>query len=105
MPQLPLFAAEPGVLADDAWGRIAYRPGFVTRATASAWFRALREHARWEAKRRLMYEREVDVPRLTAHYVLPPEPEAPSAIAEAAERVIGATGVAFNAVGLNLYRD
>ena len=82
-----------------------YRPGFVPQAETSAWFRALRERGRWEAKRRVMYDREVDVPRLTAHYALPPEPEAPCAIAEAAERVIGATGVAFNAVGLNLYRD
>jgi alkylated DNA repair dioxygenase AlkB len=105
MPQLPLFAADTSVLADDAWGRIVYRPGFVRLATASAWFRELRERAGWEAQRRVMYDREVDVPRLTAHYALPPEPEAPSAIAEAGERVIGATGVAFNAVGLNLYRD
>ena len=43
--------------------------------------------------------------RRCRHYALPPEPEAPSAIAEAAERVTSATGVAFNAVGLNLYRD
>ena len=105
MPQLPLFAADTGVLADDDWGRIVYRPRFVPQATASAWFRELRESARWEAKRRVMYDREVDVPRLTAHYGLPPEPDAPAAIASAAERVAGATGVAFNAVGLNLYRD
>jgi alkylated DNA repair dioxygenase AlkB len=105
MPQLPLFVVAPGVLADDAWGRIVYRPGFVPRATASTWFSDLHAHARWEAKRRVMYDREVDVPRLTAHYALPPEPEVPSALADASARVTAATGVAFNAVGLNLYRD
>jgi len=105
MPQLSLFGGARGVLADDAWGRIVYHPGFVAPATASAWFHELRACARWEAKRRVMYEREVDVPRLTAHYPLPPEPSAPDAIGQAAERVAGVTGVAFNAVGLNLYRD
>ena len=105
MPQLSLFGGARGVLADDAWGRIVYHPGFVAPEAASSWFRELRARARWEAKRRVMYEREVDVPRLTAHYPLPPEPGAPDAIGQAAERVAGATGVAFNAVGLNLYRD
>jgi alkylated DNA repair dioxygenase AlkB len=105
MPQLSLFDGGRGVLADDAWGRIVYVPGFVAPAIAFSWFRELREQARWEAKRRVMYEREVDVPRLTAHYPLPPEPGAPDAIRRSAERVAGATGVAFNAVGLNLYRD
>jgi alkylated DNA repair dioxygenase AlkB len=105
MPQLPLFGTGPGALADDAWGRIVYRPGFVPQAEARVWFQELREGAGWEARRRMMYDREVDVPRLTAHYALPPEPGAPSAIAAAAERVAGATGVAFNAVGLNRYRD
>ena len=105
MPQLPLFDTGPGVLADDARGRIVYRPGFVPQAEARAWFHELSEHAAWEAKRRVMYDREVDVPRLTAHYALPAEPGAPAAIAAAAVRVTGATGVAFNAVGLNLYRD
>jgi alkylated DNA repair dioxygenase AlkB len=105
MPQLSLFRADESVLVDDASGRIAYVPRFVAPSTARRWFAELREKAGWEAKRRWMYDREVDVPRLTAHYALPPDAGAPRAIGESAEHVIAATGVAFNGVGLNLYRD
>jgi alkylated DNA repair dioxygenase AlkB len=56
-----------------------------------------------------MYDREVDVPRLTAYFDLDagPEPDRPlpRAIREAVERVTARTGVTFNSVGLNLYRD
>jgi alkylated DNA repair dioxygenase AlkB len=105
MPQLSLFGAEESVLVDDRSGRIAYLPRFVGSVTAAGWFAELREAVPWEAKRRWMYDREVDVPRLTAHFALPAEASAPRAIREAAARVIGATDVPFNGVGLNLYRD
>jgi alkylated DNA repair dioxygenase AlkB len=53
-----------------------------------------------------MYDREVDVPRLTAHFRLdPPDPEMPPAIRQAAEKIARGTGVPFNSVGLNFYRD
>jgi hypothetical protein len=52
-----------------------------------------------------MYDREVDVPRLTAHFRLAGGDPPPAAIVEAARRVASATGEPFNAVGLNLYRD
>jgi alkylated DNA repair dioxygenase AlkB len=105
MPQLSLFRGGESILVDDASGRITYVPGFVPPPTAGKWFAELREKAGWEAKRRWMYDREVDVPRLTAHYPLPPPDDAPRAIAASAERVIASTGVAFTGVGLNLYRD
>src|SRR5262245_23381198 len=105
MPQMSFFESRETVLLDDDSGRITYVPGFVPPATAAAWFAELRESVGWEAKRRWMYDREVDVPRLTAHFALPAEPEAPRAIRDAAEHVIASTGVAFNGVGLNLYRD
>jgi alkylated DNA repair dioxygenase AlkB len=105
MPQLSLFEAEEGVLVDDDSGRITYARGFVDRDVAAAWFAELRASVPWEAKRRVMYDREVDVPRLTAHHEIPPDASAPRAIGEAAERVVAAIGVAFNSVGLNLYRD
>ena len=106
MPQLSLFQSSEVVLGDDERGRIAYTPRFVDAATAQAWFAELRAAVPWRTDRRMMYDREVDVPRLMGHYRLGPPPEgAPAAIVEAARRVVEATGVPFTAVGLNLYRD
>jgi alkylated DNA repair dioxygenase AlkB len=51
-----------------------------------------------------MYDRDVDVPRLTSGYRLADD-DLPQALAEAVERAIAATGVPFNRVGLNLYRE
>ena len=106
MPQLSLFESSETVLADDGLGRIAYTPRFLDPATARAWFAELRAAVPWRAERRMMYDREVDVPRLMGHYRLDPPPAGtPAAIADAARRVVKATGVPFTAVGLNLYRD
>lgn len=106
LPQLSLFPSDERVLADGPRGRIAYSPGLVDGATSSAWFDELREGVRWKAERRQMYDREVDVPRLTAHFHLGSEdPDPPEAIRQATEHVIAKTGVPFNSVGLNFYRD
>ena len=105
MSQMSLFAGGEEILVDDPTGRIAYLPGFVPPATASLWFAELREAVDWEGKRRWMYDREVDVPRLTAHYPLPPPDDAPRAIAASAERVIALDRRGLHGVGLNLYRD
>jgi alkylated DNA repair dioxygenase AlkB len=108
MPQLSLFVTAPVVLADDALGRIAYTPHFVDAAQAEEWLAELRASVEWKAERRRMYDRDVDVPRLTAHYALGAglvEPGLPPPIMQVARRVVGATGVPFNSVGLNRYRD
>ncbi len=104
MPQSSLFAADAQVLTDDARGRISYEPGFVDPATARAWFDEIRERAPWASQRRQMYDREVDVPRLTARYATD-DADAPPAIRAAAARIRSHTGVAFTSVGLNFYRD
>jgi alkylated DNA repair dioxygenase AlkB len=105
--QLPLFAqAGETVLADDARGRIVYTPDFVTPDLARAWFDEVRDAVAWEAQRRRMYDRDVDVPRLVGHFRLASEgTRLPEAIRAAARRVIAATGVPFTSVGLNFYRD
>lgn len=105
MPQLSLFAdAGAVVLVDDARGRIVYTPDFVSPEVARAWFDDIHGGVAWEAQRRWMYEREVDVPRLVGHFRLAAV-DVPGPIRAAAQRVVAATCVAFNSVGLNLYRD
>jgi alkylated DNA repair dioxygenase AlkB len=107
MSQMPLFAAASQVvLVDDARGRIVYRPRVVDAAVAGAWFAELRESVAWQAQRRRMYDRDVDVPRLMAHVRLSPEEGgAPAVVRAAAAAVVASTGVPFNSVGLNFYRD
>jgi alkylated DNA repair dioxygenase AlkB len=106
MPQLTLFDSTERLLADDERGRIVYTAGFVDGVTAEAWFTELRSGVKWRAERRMMYDREVEVPRLMAHFRLdPPAGFTPRPIIDAAARVAGSIGVPFNTVGLNLYRD
>ena len=106
MSQLPLFDSGETFLADDERGRIVYTPGFVDAATAEAWFGEVRAAVAWRTERRMMYDREVDVPRLIGHFRLDPPPSStPAAILDAAERTRGGLGIPFNSVGLNLYRD
>ena len=99
-----LFGAGPQFLLDDASGRIEHRPDFLAAEVAGRWFDALHGEIPWRSERRLMYERELDVPRLLAHYRLD-DPALPVPLAEVAAMVGDALSVAFNSVGLNLYRD
>ena len=99
-----LFETGPQQLFADAEGGVVYRPGFVDAATAARWFAALREGVAWQAQRRPMYDRVVDVPRLTAAYWLD-QPDVPAPLREAGELLQRELGEPFNAVGLNYYRD
>jgi len=106
MGQLELFDSEEIVLVDGAGGRVVYAPGFVDATTAQRWFDELRRGVEWRGQRRMMYDREVDVPRLLGGFRLdPPDVSAPRAILDARDRVVARLGVPFNAVGLNRYRD
>jgi alkylated DNA repair dioxygenase AlkB len=109
MSQMSLFATTPGVsvLVDDELGRVIHTSGLISSELAAAWFEELRAVVPWKAERRRMYDRDVDVPRLTGHFRLGPAEgaAAPEAIHAAAARVVAATGVPFTAVGLNFYRD
>ena len=106
MAQLTLFDSSDRVLIDDERGRVAYTPGFVDLATAHRWFVELRAGVSWRSERRMMYDREVEVPRLVGHYRLdPPAASTPAAILDAASRVADRLDVPFTSVGLNLYRD
>jgi len=104
--QLELFDPCQGILADDERGRITYVPRFVGVEMAQAWLTELRSGVKWRSERREMYDREIAVPRLLGHFRLDPAPEAtPTAILDAASRVVAHLGAPFNSVGLNLYRD
>ena len=63
-----LFGAGPQVLIDDATGRMEYRPGVLPEKVAADWFETLLAGIDWRQQRRVMYERELDVPRLTANW-------------------------------------
>lgn len=104
MSQLSLFDSGPQVLLDDASGRIACYPAVVSVATAHRWFADLLANIAWQSGRRVMYEREVDVPRLRAHFALA-DPALPAPLAEAMATVQAMIPAPFNSVGLNLYRD
>ena len=61
--QPALFAADDGVLLDGALGRVTYTPDFLDAMQAGALFAQLRGQVHWRADRRVMYDRELDVPR------------------------------------------
>ena len=86
MSQAALFIAGPQVLVEDREGGIRYWPGFVDAATGRDWFAALRDAVDWQSERRPMYDRVVDVPRLTGGYALD-APGLPPALDAAAQRV------------------
>jgi len=114
MSQLALFDRAIRTLVDDASGTIRYHPAAVDHATAQAWFATLRDGVAWKSERRIMYEREVDVPRLLASFRLaelraaqPPVAHTPmhEVLRAAADCVEPIAGARFDSVGLNFYRD
>ena len=100
-----LFAQGPRTLIDDAEGGCRYFPAFIDPARADDWFAQLRDAVDWRQQRRPMYDRVVDVPRLTSGVTLDGTTVLPAALAEARARVEAELGVVFTHVGLNYYRD
>ena len=107
MEQLALGLAlpqEPRTLVDDATGLIAYAPGIASPSEAAAWFETLEHGVDWQHERRPMYDRVVDVPRLTAWFLLT-DPALPEPLRAARVAVERFARTRFNSVGLNFYRD
>ena len=105
MAQPSLFDSSD-IVIDEGRGRFVYTPGFIDGSLASRWLTELRDAVAWRTQRRMMYDREVDVPRLLGHFRLDPPPEStPAPIIEAHRRAVEHLAVPFNSVGLNLYRD
>lgn len=104
MTQFSLFSQGPLVLLDDASGRIVYEENVIPAGQAAQWHALLLDSPIWRQQRRVMYERELDVPRLTAHFAVE-DGALPEPLANALEQVRAITGEQFNSIGLNLYRD
>ncbi|MEP7184396.1 MAG: alpha-ketoglutarate-dependent dioxygenase AlkB [Rhodanobacter sp.] len=104
MTQLDLFDHGAQVLLDDASGRIVLTPAVVAPALAARWFESLRDEVSWKEGSRLMYEREVDVPRLRAHYRMD-DAGLPQVLRDALVAVNTVIEAPFDSIGLNLYRD
>jgi alkylated DNA repair dioxygenase AlkB len=98
-----LFGLEPVSLIRDDEGGIRYLPGSISVVEAARWFEALRHDAIWAERKRMMYEREVDVPRLMAAYSS--SDNLPSSLTQAFDAVRMLIGAPFTHVGLNLYRN
>lgn len=107
--QTSLFSEQPvelrpRVLIEDAEGGVHYTPGLIDAVTAQEWFEALRDGIAWQAQRRPMYDRVVDVPRLVAAWRLDAD-AMPEVLERAAALLRAELGAPFNTVGLNYYRD
>jgi alkylated DNA repair dioxygenase AlkB len=102
--QASLFPDADRHLLDGPLGRVTYAPDFLDAAQAAALFELLREQVPWRADRRVMYERELDVPRLHASAAID-DPRLPPPLHAVAARLVAATGTPFNRIGFNYYRD
>ena len=101
--QLGLFARDERIaIADDDTGTIVYTPSVFSGVESARLFQQLRDEIPWEADRRWMYDREIDVPRLVAYYEAAPFPRV---LEEIRARIEPFAGVVIERIGLNLYRD
>ncbi|MFF8653720.1 alpha-ketoglutarate-dependent dioxygenase AlkB [Streptomyces huasconensis] len=100
----PLDGVRRTVLGDGAW--IDLLPGWLTGADAL--FERLASDVPWQAERRQMYERVVDVPRLLAFYGADaplPHPVLDEARRALSEHYAAELGEEFATAGLCHYRD
>ncbi|MGA8278422.1 MAG: alpha-ketoglutarate-dependent dioxygenase AlkB [Rhodanobacteraceae bacterium] len=104
MSQLALFGTDRQHLIEGATGHVTYFSSCIPASEAQAWFDQLHDGIAWRQERRMMYEREVDVPRLVASFRLDAA-DLPVPLADAASLIARITGAQFNSVGLNCYRD
>ncbi len=91
-------------VVDEPSARIEYWPAVVAPAVAQAWFEVLYKEVPWRSDQRLMYDRQVAVPRLRAQYALAGD-DVPMTIRDALDAVMRVAPAPYTGVGLNLYRD
>ncbi len=101
--QLGFFEGRTRTLVRTTRGAIDYLPQAFDPAQCASFFRDLMDAVAWSSEKMRMYDKLVDVPRLTAWY-RDPDP-LPETLAVIRARVGALLGVRFNAVSLNYYRD
>lgn len=104
MNQLSLFDDGSQPLLDDATGRVTLTSQVVSQPLAALWFESVRKDVVWQEGRRLLYEREVDVPRLYACFFVD-DPNLAPVLRDAVAVVSRLLATPFNRIGLNLYRN
>jgi alkylated DNA repair dioxygenase AlkB len=102
--QQGLFAPEPLSLIHDLEGGIRYLPDSISADIAQRWFDHALQNIGWVHQQRMMYDREVDVPRLLATFARESD-DLPAPLRHAFDIIRPLVGAPFNRVGLNLYRD
>jgi alkylated DNA repair dioxygenase AlkB len=102
--QHALFEPSPISLAHDPQGGIRYMPAAIAPELAQAWFEQALQNVTWSGQQRMMYDREVLVPRLVAGFSSDSH-DLPPLLLDSFEAVRALVGAPFNRVGLNLYRD
>jgi len=101
--QLGFFGDGARRILDDATGQITYYPAVLSFEQQQRLFARLLDVMPWRSERRMMYEREVDVPRLVAKADI--EELLPDELARAVPVVERLVGTRFTSIGMNLYRD
>lgn len=100
----PLTGAVRTRLSGTAW--VDHLPGWLTGSDPL--FQRLLEHVPWQAERRWMYDREVDVPRLTCFYdqgAMLPDPGLAEARRRLSAHYLPELGEELVSAGLCLYRS
>jgi len=88
----------------DATAWVDHHPGWLSGS--DPFFEDLLDRAPWQSRERHLFGATVAVPRRTAHWSIGAEPTPAFALIDAmAEALSRRYGVAFDSVGLNLYRD
>jgi alkylated DNA repair dioxygenase AlkB len=101
--QLALFSSGERILVRTVDARVIYVPEVFTSAQSATYFERLRDEITWDETTMWMYDREVDVPRLTAYFNS--GDELPALLVPMLAEMRLRFEVPFNGVGLNLYRD
>ncbi|MGF6505863.1 alpha-ketoglutarate-dependent dioxygenase AlkB family protein [Paraburkholderia sp. 32] len=105
LSQQDLFEPAPVSLVTDIGGGIRYLPNAISTQRAEDLFNWLLQNASWRGHRRMMYERDVAVPRLSADYADDGSCRLAKPLGDAFAIVRELVAAPFNIVGLNLYRD